>query len=66
MAMASHGSDHEVDSLDDQEAFDRMEGERVMANDPESLAFFHAQKTKAAHRTQNSNSIRQMQRNKRM
>ena len=55
-----------MDSLDDQEAFDRLEEERVLANDPDSLAFYHAQKTKAAHKAQNSNSIRQIQRNKRL
>lgn len=32
------------DQLDDQEAFDKLEIERVLQNDPESLAFFHAQK----------------------
>ena len=53
------------DSLDDQEAFDRMEEDRVLASDPDSLAFFHAQKTKKAHLTQNFVSLRQMQKNKR-
>ena len=51
--------------LDDQEMFDRLEEERVMASDPDSLAFFHANKTKKAHLTQNFVSLRQMQRNKR-
>ena len=51
--------------LDDQEAFDRLEEDRVMASDPDSLAFFHANKTKQAHLTQNFVSLRQMQRNKR-
>ena len=51
--------------LDDQEAFDRLEEDRVMASDPDSLAFFHANKTKKAHLTQNIVSLRQMQRNKR-
>lgn len=51
--------------LDDQEAFDRLEEERVMGSDPDSLAFFHANKTKKAHLTQNFVSLRQMQRNKR-
>ena len=54
------------DQLDDQEAFDKLEIERVLANDPESLAFFHAQKTRRANITQNGGSLRQMQRNKRL
>jgi hypothetical protein len=32
------------DVLDDGECFDKLEIERVMADDPESLAFFKAQK----------------------
>jgi hypothetical protein len=32
------------DILDDGECFDKLEIERVMADDPESLAFFKAQK----------------------
>jgi multidrug resistance efflux pump len=60
------GSEHgSVDQLDDQEAFDRMEEERILASDPDSLAFFHAQKTRRAHMTQNAGTIRQMQKNKR-
>lgn len=55
----------ERDQLDDQEAFDKLEVERVLADDPESLAFFHAQKTRRAHMTQNGGSLRQIQRNKR-
>lgn len=54
-----------ADQLDDQEAFDRLETERVISNDADSLAFFHAQKTRRALLTQNSSSIKQMQRNKR-
>jgi len=54
-----------VDQLDDQEAFDRLELERVMSNDPDSLAFFNAQKTRRAHLTQNGGSIRQILKNKR-
>ena len=53
------------DQLDDQEAFDKLEIERVLANDPESLAFFHAQKTRRANITQNGGSLRQIQKNKR-
>lgn len=53
------------DQLDDQEAFDKLEIERVLANDPESLAFFHAQKTRRAHITQNGGNLRQVQKNKR-
>lgn len=55
-----------VDQLDDQEAFDHMEEERVMANDPESLSFFHAQKTRRALMTQNNGSLKHIQKNKRM
>lgn len=53
------------DQLDDQEAFDKLEMERVLANDPESLAFFNAQKTRRANITQNGGSLRQIQKNKR-
>lgn len=53
------------DQLDDQEAFDRLEVQRVLANDPDSLAFFNAQKTRRANITQNNTNIRQMQKNKR-
>jgi kinesin family protein 6/9 len=56
----------EGDQLDDQEAFDRLEIERVLADDPQSLAFFHAQKTRRAHLTQQGGSLRQVQRNKRL
>jgi hypothetical protein len=31
--------------MDDQERFDRMEAERIAAEDPESLAFYNARKT---------------------
>ena len=55
-----------MDQLDDQEAFDRLEEERVLANDPDSLAFFHAQKTRRALKTQNSTEIKNMQKNKRL
>jgi kinesin family protein 6/9 len=53
------------DELDDQEAFDKLETERVLANDPESLAFFMAQKTRRANLTQSGGTIRMLQRNKR-
>ena len=62
--MGGAGGDKDGE-LDDQEAFDRLEEDRVMASDPDSLAFFHANKTKQAHLTQNFVSLRQMQRNKR-
>jgi hypothetical protein len=54
------------DSLDDQEAFDKLEFERVTADDPDSLAFFNAQKTKRAHMTQHGGNIRQILKNKRV
>ncbi len=54
-----------VDQLDDQEAFDRLETQRVLDNDPDSLAFFHAQKTRRALMTQNSANIKYIQKNKR-
>lgn len=58
--------DGDDDPLDDQEAFDRLEMERVLAVDPDSMAYFQAQKTQRAYMTQNSGSIRQMQKNKRI
>lgn len=54
------------EKLDDNEAFERLEVERVVARDPDSLAFFNAQKTRRAHQTQNSTSIKQILRNKRV
>eukprot|EP00607_Mallomonas_marina_P008109 CAMPEP_0182424996 /NCGR_PEP_ID=MMETSP1167-20130531/11317_1 /TAXON_ID=2988 /ORGANISM="Mallomonas Sp, Strain CCMP3275" /LENGTH=787 /DNA_ID=CAMNT_0024605273 /DNA_START=41 /DNA_END=2404 /DNA_ORIENTATION=+ len=54
------------DQLDDQEAFDRLEVQRVLAKDPDSLPFFNAQKTRKANMTQNGAVIRQMQKNKRL
>jgi kinesin family protein 6/9 len=59
------GTMQDNDQLDDQEAFDKLEIERVLQNDPESLAFFHAQKTRLANLTQSGASIRQIQKNKR-
>jgi len=61
----TQGGDDNADQLDDQEAFDRLEVQRVLAVDPDSLAFFNAQKTRRANITQNSTNIRQMQKNKR-
>jgi kinesin family protein 6/9 len=63
---ADYGSEASLDQLDDQEAFDRMEEERVMASDPDSLAFFHAQKTRRALLTQHTGSIKMAQKNKRV
>ena len=54
-----------ADQLDDQEAFDRLETQRVMDTDPDSLAFFHANKTKRALLTQNSSTIKGLQKAKR-
>lgn len=53
------------DALDDAEAFERLENERVMANDPDSMAFFTAQKTMRANLTQSGTAIRMVQRNRR-
>lgn len=53
------------DVLDDQEAFDRLETQAVLDSDPDSLAFFHAQKTRRALLTQNSATIKNSQKNKR-
>lgn len=61
----SFGEFNAADELDDQEAFDKLEVERVMANDPDSMAFFSAQKTRKANLTQSGNTIRMIQRNKR-
>lgn len=54
------------DQLDDQEEFERLEVERVMSKDPDSLAFFHAQKTRKAYMTQNGSNIRQIHKSKRL
>ena len=54
-----------TDQLDDQEAFDRLETQRVMDTDPDSLAFFHANKTKRALLTQNASTIKSLQKTKR-
>jgi len=54
------------DKLDDAEAFEKMEMERIMSQDPESLAFFQAQKTRIATKNQNSLALRQMHKNKRI
>lgn len=54
------------DQLDDQEAFERLEVDRVMSQDPDSLAFFHAQKTRRAHMTQNGSNIKQIHKSKRL
>lgn len=53
------------DQLDDQEAFDKLEMGRILADDPESLAFFNAQKTRKAKITQRGGSINQLLKNKR-
>lgn len=55
-----------ADQLDDQEAFEKLEMERVISQDPDSLAFFNAQKTRRAHVTQNGSTIRQIHKNKRL
>ena len=51
--------------MDDAEMFEKMEKERVYAADPDSVAFFQAQKTRNANMTQNSLAIKQMRKNKR-
>eukprot|EP01041_Mallomonas_annulata_P005086 gene5086-10179_t len=61
-----HMGSETSDQLDDQEAFDRLEMQKVLAKDPDSLAFFQAQKTRKAHLTQNGASIRAMHKNKRL
>lgn len=53
------------DKLDDQEKFDKLELERVASQDPDSLSFFQAQKTRRANATQNSVALRAMHKNKR-
>ena len=58
--------DGDQDVLDDQEAFDKLETERVMSEDPNSFAFFQAQKTRRALITQNSSNLRSLQKNKRL
>lgn len=61
----NNGGNGNADELDDQEAFDKLETERVMANDPDSLAFFSAQKTRRANLTQSGGALKMLQRNKR-
>jgi kinesin family protein 6/9 len=58
--LPSSGEAGEVERLDDNEAF-----ERISNRDPDSLAFFNAQKTKRANLTQNASSIRQILKSKR-
>jgi hypothetical protein len=58
--LPSSGDAGEVERLDDNEAF-----ERISNRDPDSLAFFNAQKTKRANLTQNASSIRQILKSKR-
>jgi hypothetical protein len=53
------------DPLDDQEAFDKLELDNIMQQDPDSLAFFNAQKTQRALITQVGGSIKQTQKTKR-
>jgi hypothetical protein len=60
------GGGGSFDQLDDQEAFERLEVDRVMSKDPDSLAFFHAQKTRRAHMTQNGSNIKQIHKSKRL
>eukprot|EP00602_Paraphysomonas_sp_CaronLab_P004713 CAMPEP_0185020800 /NCGR_PEP_ID=MMETSP1103-20130426/3438_1 /TAXON_ID=36769 /ORGANISM="Paraphysomonas bandaiensis, Strain Caron Lab Isolate" /LENGTH=775 /DNA_ID=CAMNT_0027551919 /DNA_START=80 /DNA_END=2407 /DNA_ORIENTATION=- len=63
---AKSGPPEDSDQLDDQEAFERLEVERVVSKDPDSLAFFNAQKTRRAHMTQNGSTIRQIHKSKRL
>ena len=56
----------EPEELDDQEAFERLELERVAADGgAEQVAFFQAQKTRRATATQNSVALKQRYKNKR-
>jgi hypothetical protein len=57
--------DDDDDKLDDQEQFDKMEIDRVVSQDPDAVAYFQAQKTRRANKTQNRTSLRQMHKNKR-
>jgi len=61
---ASMSKDPE-DALDEQEKFEKLEIDRVVNEDPDSLAFFQAQKTRRANLTQNHIALRQMHKNKR-
>lgn len=63
--LDTYAASETSDQLDDQEAFERMEEERIIAQDPDSLSFFHAQKARRAHLTQNGANIRQIHKNKR-
>lgn len=51
--------------LDDQEMFDRLAHERIMQQDPDSLAFYQAQKARLASKSQSATALRQLQRTKR-
>ena len=62
-ARDADGDDNE--KLDDQEAFDKLEIERVIARDPDEFAYFQAQKTRRANQTQQRTALRQMHKNKR-
>ena len=44
LLLAGPDVDDDGDALDVGEAFDRLEMDRVAAEDPDSLAYFHAQK----------------------
>lgn len=53
------------DTMDDQEAFDLMEEQKILAEDPDSLPFFNAQKTKKALMLQNNSAIKHLRKTKR-
>lgn len=61
----SGGAEEEPEELDDAEMFERMELDRVAAGQPDSLAFFQAQKTRRATATQNATALKQLHKNKR-
>lgn len=53
------------DKLDDQEQFDKLEVERIAAQDPDSTAFFRARKTRKANMAQKRTQLRQIHKAKR-
>lgn len=56
------GGKNETDELDDGEKFDQMEMDRVVAQDPDSLAFFQAQKKMRQQRTSPTHKSRRARR----
>ena len=63
---ATGGGASDNENLDDQEAFEMMEEQKELAEDPDSLPFFNALKTKKALSIQNNSAIKHMRKTKRL